>query len=151
MKWLLNNEIVENIDQFPSGTIGFIYKITNIKTGKFYIGKKILENKIKKPLTKKESLQWDKPGRIPKKKVVIKESNWESYFGSCKPLLEDVKVLGKENFKREIIRICESKKEMSYYEVYYQFEYKVLHVDSYCENILGKFYRKDAQSISIIS
>jgi len=145
MNWLLENIEIKSVDQFPVGTVGFVYKITNIATGKFYIGKKILENKLKKILTKKEQSEWVKPGRIPKKKVVIKESNWLDYWGSCKPLVEDIKYMGKDNFKREIIKVCFSKKGLSYWETYYQFEYKVLHVDSYCENILGKYFRKDTQ------
>jgi hypothetical protein len=32
---------------------------------------------------------------------------------------------------------------MSYYEVYYQMKYDVLHVPSYNENIQGKWFRKD--------
>jgi hypothetical protein len=32
---------------------------------------------------------------------------------------------------------------MSYWEVYYQFELKVLHIESYNDNIIGKFFRKD--------
>lgn len=36
---------------------------------------------------------------------------------------------------------------MSYYEVYYQMKYEVLHVDSYNENIGGKWFRKDTGQI----
>jgi hypothetical protein len=142
MNWLLQGKEITDVQQFGLGATGFVYKITNKETGKFYIGKKILENKTKKLLTKKEQSEWDKPGRIPKKKLVVKESNWADYYGSSKPLLEDLKS-GKEKFTREILRVCFSKKELSYYEVFYQFEYKVLHVDSYNENVMGKFYRKD--------
>jgi len=145
MKWLLKNEEITGVEQFPAGAVGFVYKITNNATGKFYIGKKILENKTKKLLTKKEQSEWTKPGRIPKKKIVIKESNWADYWGSCKPLLEDVKTVGKDGFKREILIVCFNKKSLSYWETYHQFEYKVLHVDSYNENVLGKYFRKDTQ------
>lgn len=142
MNWLLKGQEVLDVSQFGQGAVGFVYKITNSKTGKFYIGRKILESRTKKLLTKKEQTEWEKPGRIPKKKLVVKESDWSNYWGSCKPLLEELKT-NKVDFTREIIKICYSKKSMSYWETYYQFEYKVLHVDSYCENILGKFYRKD--------
>jgi hypothetical protein len=144
MNWLLNGQEVTDVAQFGDKAIGFVYKITNTKTGKIYIGKKILESKTKKLLTKKEQAEWDKPGRIPKKKLIVKESNWANYWGSCKPLLEELKT-NKPDFTREVLRVCYSRRELSYYEVYYQFEYKVLHIDSYCENILGKFFRKDAQ------
>lgn len=142
MNWLLEGKEVTDVSQFGQGAIGFVYKITNTKTGKIYIGKKILESKTKKLLTKKEQAEWDKPGRIPKKKLVIKESNWADYWGSCKPLLEELKE-NKTDYTREVLRVCYSKKQLSYYETFYQFEYKVLHIDSYCENILGKFFRKD--------
>ena len=143
MNWLLEGKEITSIEQLGEKAIGFVYKITNNKTGKFYIGKKSLESKINKPLTKKEQLEWNKPGRIPKKKLVIKESDWQNYYGSSKSLLEEIKQSSKSDFTREIIKICYSKKQLSYYEVYFQFEYKVLHVDTYCDNILGKFYRKD--------
>ena len=143
MNWLLKGQEVLDVSQFGQGAVGFVYKITNTKTGKFYIGRKILESKTKKLLTKKEQTEWDKPGRIPKKKLVVKESDWANYWGSCKPLLEELKT-NKADFTREVLRVCYSKKELSYYETYFQFEYKVLHVDSFNENILGKFYRKDA-------
>ena len=146
MNWLLNGQEVTDVQQFGDKAIGFVYKITNTKTGKFYIGKKILESRTKKLLTKKEQAEWDKPGRVPKKKLVVKESNWADYWGSSKPLLEDLKG-GKDGFVREVLRVCYSKKELSYYETFYQFEFRVLHIDSYNENILGKFYRKDTMGL----
>lgn len=144
MNWLYENKEVIDISQLPDTAVGFVYKITNIETGKFYIGKKSLASVTNKLLTKKEQLEWNKPGRIPKKKKVIKESDWKDYWGSSKDLLLEIKQLGKEKFKRDILKICYTKSELTYFEVYYQFEYKVLHVDSYNSNILGKFYRKDA-------
>jgi hypothetical protein len=70
MNWLLEGKEVLSVDQFSTGAIGFVYKITNTKTGKFYIGKKSLESKTNKLLTKKEQSEWSKPGRIPKKKLL---------------------------------------------------------------------------------
>lgn len=143
MNWLLEGKEITSMDQFPSDSVGFVYKITNKTSGKIYIGKKILENRTRKTLTKKEQSEWSKPGRIPKKKVVVKESSWADYYGSSKPLLEDIKTFGKDNFAREIIKVCKTKKSLSYFETYYQFEYKVLHIDSYNQNILGKYFPKD--------
>lgn len=143
MNWLLEGKEITSKEQFQEGAIGFIYKITHKETGKFYIGRKILENRTKKALTKLEQEQWNKPGRIPKKRLVMKESNWSDYWGSCKPLLAEIKEKGKDKFKRDVIKVCYSKKGLGYWETYYQFEYKVLHVDSYNENILGKYFRKD--------
>jgi len=141
--WLYKDIEITESSQFPEKSIGFVYKITNRRTGKFYIGKKILENKVSKKLTKKEISEWSKPGRIPKKKVETKESNWLAYWGSSKTLIADLTLVGKDNYTREILRICFSKKELSYYEVYYQIKLEVLHIDSYNDNINGKWFRKD--------
>lgn len=141
--WLLEGKEVTSKEDFPTDAIGFVYKITNNKTGKFYIGKKVLESRTKKVLTKKEQAEWDKPGRIPKKKLIVKESNWADYWGSCKPLLEEIKEQGKDSYTREVLMICKSKRQLSYYEVYYQFQHNVLHIDSYNDNIGGKYFRRD--------
>jgi hypothetical protein len=53
--------------------------------------------------------------------------------------------MGEECFKREILVLCKNKKQLSYYEVYWQMKLDVLAIDSYNENIAGKFYRKDLE------
>lgn len=55
-----------------------------------------------------------------KKKKFRAESNWRDYYGSNAELLEDIKALGKDSFKREIIHFCKSKGHCSYWEVYEQ-------------------------------
>jgi len=142
-KWLYENEEITSIEQFPKNCHGFVYKITNLENGKIYVGRKILLNTLNKKLTKKELTEQVGPGRKPTKKKVIKESNWISYWGSNKPLLEDIKQLGKDKFKREIIKLTFSKKQLTYYELHYQCIFEVLMKDSYNSNILGKFYPKD--------
>lgn len=142
-KWLYENEEINSIEQFPKNCHGFVYKITNLENGKIYVGRKILLNTLNKKLTKKELAEQVGPGRKPTKKKVIKESNWISYWGSNKPLLEDIKQLGKDKFKREIIKLTFSKKQLTYYELHYQCIFEVLMKDSYNSNILGKFYPKD--------
>jgi len=143
--WLYEQKQVADINDIPEGTQGFIYKITNLKTGKFYIGKKSLVSNQKKKMTQKELAAWSKPGKKPTHKRVIKESDWLKYWGSNKPLQADVKELGEENFSREIIRFCKSKKQLTYWEVHYQFKYECLTQPdkSYNDNILGKFFVRD--------
>lgn len=143
--WLYQGQEYLTLEDFPENCIGFVYKIYNIETGKIYVGKKILRNLLTKKLTLKEKESWSKPGKVPSKTKVIKESDWAKYYGSCKPLLEDVKVLGPHKFKREIIEFCFSKKQLSYYEVFYQMVYEVLSTDSYNENIQGKWFRRDVK------
>ena len=82
--------------KFPASCIGFIYKITNIKTGKFYIGRKSLYSNTKKKLTKAELAEMLGPGRKPSSKIVTKESNWNpaarngSHYGI--PQMRNVKL-----------------------------------------------------------
>lgn len=135
----------KDITDFPEGVIGFVYKITNIQTGKFYIGKKALYHSNNKILTKKEIAEWDKPGRVPKKRKTIKESDWKTYHGSNKVIQQEIKEQGASMFSREILQLCKTKKQLSYYEVKFQMYLNVLAVDSYNDNIAGKFYRKDLQ------
>ncbi len=134
----------ESIDDFPEDTFGFVYRITNLVSGKCYIGKKQLLSKVSKKLGKKEIAALpSKRGRTPSKKLVISESNWQNYWGSCKPLLEDLKNLGEDKFEREILMICKSKKLLTYYEAAYQIKEDVLLTESYNDTILGHYYRKD--------
>ena len=142
-EWLYKGEKITSAEQFPENCYGFVYKITSLEDGKIYIGRKILKNTLNKKLTKKELSEQTGPGRKPTKKKVIKESNWLSYWGSNKPLLEEIQTLGKETFKREIIKLTFSKKELTYYELHFQCVFEVLLKDSWNSNILGKFYPRD--------
>ena len=133
---------------FPENTYGFVYMITNKQSGKFYIGKKILNTNRAKKLTKKELAAWDKPGRKPTKKRDIQESNWKEYWSSNKNLLADVKELGESWFERQIIQVCKSSKQLTYFEVAWQVRYNVLcNPNSYNDNVLAKFFRKDLENI----
>ena len=73
-----NGSIVEydSVFKFPENCVGFVYKITNIQTGKFYIGRKSLYSNTKKKLTRAELAELLGPGRKPSSKIVTKESNW---------------------------------------------------------------------------
>ena len=139
-------QIVEydSVDKFPENCIGFVYKITNIKTGKFYIGKKSLFSNVRKKLTKKELAEYSGPGRKPTKKLVTSESNWLDYWGSNKGILQEIKEEGTDSFRKEILKFCFNKKQLTYWEVHYQCVNEVLLTDkSYNDNVLAKFFRKD--------
>lgn len=141
--WLYENKVIEKIEDFPEGTFGFIYKITNNETGKFYIGKKQLISKTNVKLGKKEKAAFPtQRGRTPTKKLVVKEADWQNYWGSNKPLLEELKS-GKDKFTREILMICPSKKLLTYWEAAYQIKLDVLLMDSYNDTVLGKFFKAD--------
>lgn len=138
-----NPRSIKSLEDFPESCIGFIYIIKNQTTGKIYIGKKSLYSNTNKKLTKKEIAEQTGPGRKPTKKLVTKESNWKVYMGSSKELLADIKEIGEDIYERNILHFCFSKKQLTYYEINYQMKYNVLEVDSYNDNILGKFYRTD--------
>ena len=146
--WLYNKKVIENIEDFPQDTFGFIYIVTHRPTGKSYIGKKVLYHNVKKKLTKKELAEQTGPGRKSATKVVAKESDWKTYYGSAKPILELIKDGKQEEFTREIIQLVPNKKLLTYYECKLLFQYGVLENPNYYynDNILGKFFTKDFAS-----
>lgn len=114
--WLHNEEPVEGVD-FDKYK-GFVYLITNLLSGKKYIGKKLLLHKKTRQVK-------------GKKKRYLAESDWREYWGSNKVLQQDVKTHGEENFKRTILKWCGSKGETNYWEAYYQFINHVLLSDNF--------------------
>lgn len=143
-EWVYSKERIIDIDQFPSGSIGFIYRISNDNTGRYYIGKKNLYSDRNIPLGKK-ALAERTDKRASKKKKVRKESDWKTYYGSEPILKGDIDILGYEPFSREILQICSSKKSLTYQEIRHQIFQGVLENDkAYNSNILGKFFWQDA-------
>lgn len=107
--------------------MGFVYIITNLISGRKYIGKKLA--KFSKTTYKTVKL---KNGTKKKKKIRGKiDSDWRDYYGSSPELSKDVAELGKENFSREILFYCASKAECSYVEAREQFSRKVLESKDY--------------------
>ena len=124
MSWTYQNNIVETL---PDTCIGFVYIITNLISGRKYIGKKLA--KFSKTTYKTVKL---KNGTKKKKKIRSKiDSDWQEYYGSSPNLQADIDTLGKENFSREILFYCTSKAECSYVEAKEQFTRKVLESDDY--------------------
>ena len=107
--------------ELPEDVVGFVYQITNITNGRMYIGKKLAKFKrSRRPLK----------GRKNKRRYKV-DSDWQDYYGSSDELTIDIKKLGKEHFKREILFYCYSKAELSYIEAREQFARKVLESDNY--------------------
>ena len=150
MKWIgLQGEPIDTITDFPDNTFGFVYRIVHKPTGKSYIGKKVLYFNRKVKLTKKDlALYEGQPGRKPTYKVVVKESDWKTYYGSNKTLLELIKIEPEKNFMKYIILFAPTKKLLTYYETKYLFIHEALEKsDEYFnDNILGKFFTKDFDS-----
>ena len=136
---------METLSSFPEGTFGFIYMVTHIPSGLSYLGKKSLHHNVKKKLTKKQLAEQTGRGRKPTTEVVQKESDWKTYYGSAKPILELIKEDKQDEFKRVILHLVPNKKLLTYYECKYLFIHEVLEEPDkwFNDNILGKFYRKD--------
>jgi hypothetical protein len=95
---------------------GFVYRITNLVTGHDYVGRKYF-----KTIQKLKPLKGFK-----RKRKSVKETNWKEYWGSSNRLTIDIEELGLENFKREIICLCESRGDTNYMEAKIQFDEEVL-------------------------
>lgn len=139
MQWIFKNKEFTKNDVLDNW-IGFVYLITlTSQSGekKYYIGKKNFFTMAKQNLAKKD-ISEDKRKKTYRRK---KTFTFEKYNGSSKALLELVEQ-GWE-IKKNIIRICKTKGELTYYEVFYQMKYNALLSDKFLnDNILGKFYKK---------
>jgi len=116
---------------------GFVYLITNLKTGKKYIGKKFFYSSKTKTLK-------------GKKKRYKVNSDWQTYYGSNKELQNDVILHGTENFKREILYLCKSKGECSYFEAKEQFSRQVLESEEYYNTWIMVRVRKNHLKVKLI-
>jgi hypothetical protein len=125
--WFYNNVEFTDVGEY----IGFVYLITNLTNNRKYIGKK--------------NFYFSKSRIIKGKRKRTKvESDWKTYYGSNKELQADVENLGKDLFKREILKLCKSKGEFGYYEAKYQFQHEVLEKPDLWYNswIMCKIHRK---------
>ena len=122
--WYYNNELFETT---PEEYQGFVYQITELHTNKKYIGKKNFWKPKVLPINKTR-----------KRRVRTRiESNWKEYYSSSNEVCQLVEQYGKERFKREILKLCKTKGEMSYYEAKLQFDHNVLFSDDYYNNFIG--------------
>jgi hypothetical protein len=106
---------------------GFIYKITNLTNNKKYIGKKQCKSIRKRPPLK---------GKKNKRRHEV-ETDWKTYTSSSNQLNKDLDCIGIDKFKFEILRWCDSKWELSYYEARLQFKEEVLLRDDYYNGIIN--------------
>lgn len=124
--WLYEQQPFED----PLDYYGFVYQITNLTNNRKYIGRKFF--------TKSKTKQVK--GKKRKSRIT---SDWNSYWGSSADLLADVKLLGEDNFKREVLRLCKTRTECSYYESKYILEVDALLKPEFYNSWISARIRRD--------
>ena len=125
MNWLFENK--EFTSEEIGDYVGFVYLITDLKNNKMYVGKKNFWSIRKLPPLKGQK----------RKRTKKAESDWKNYFGSSEAVKLLVEEYGQDSFKREILRLCKTKGEMSYFEAKEQFDREVLFSDEYYNAFIG--------------
>jgi hypothetical protein len=130
--WILDGKEFKIEDR--GDAIGFVYELRDTENDKRYIGKKNLFSTRRLPPLKGQK----------RKRKVVKESDWKIYYGSSKNVQLLVEKTGQKRFERKILRLCESKGEMSYWEMWYQMmNHVLLKPDEYYNSFIGgKIHRK---------
>lgn len=100
INWFFQGKEIKSILDCEPNTLGFIYEITNLSNNKRYLGRKT----IKKPNYTSGVNKGKSKGNYV----------FTTYCGSSKSLLEDIK--NGDKYRKEIIRWCYSKAELTYYE-----------------------------------
>lgn len=136
--WFYNGKEFNPAEHDIESLAGFVYLVTDLNNGKKYVGKKNLWSTRRLP-----PLKGQKRRRVKKS-----ESDWRDYFGSN----EEVKLLveneGRDRFKREILRLCATKGEMTYFEMKEQIDREVLFRDDYYNEFVGgKIHSKHLKGI----
>ncbi len=134
--WFYKGEVFtsEMIEDY----VGFVYLITDKSNNKKYVGKKLLTSKRKLAPLKGKT----------RKRTVVKETDWQKYYGSSEEVKLMVEEKGADNFHREILYLCMSKGQLGYLEAKYQFEHDVLLRDDYYNGIIQcKIHRNHVRSL----
>lgn len=120
----------EFLEEHIGSAYGYVYCITNTINGKQYIGKKFFSKAGYKTVK-------------GKRKKVRKPSDWLTYWGSNKTLLEDIQKNGEEHFRREILHLCNNRSDCAYLELREQIDRRVLESDGYYNDWIMVKVRKD--------
>ena len=120
----------EFCEKHIGSTYGYVYCITNLQNGKQYIGKKFFSKAGYKTVK-------------GKRKKIRKPSDWLTYWGSNKTLLEDIQKLGEQHFRREILHLCTTRSDCAYLELREQIDRRVLESDGFYNDWIMVKVRKD--------
>lgn len=116
-------------DDIPTNAVGFIYIITQVSTGKRYIGRKLLTAAATKTVN-------------GKKKKVRKQSDWKDYWSSSPKIKQWIEESGTSDFTKEILIFVSSKGMLAYAEEFALYSVGALETDGWLnDNIRSKIYR----------
>ena len=121
--WLYKNKTLE---EAPEDYFGFVYLITNLKTGKKYIGRKYFGSTRRVKVAGKK-----------RRKVVRKDSNWKEYTGSSKELNKDIEKEGKLHFQFKILILGKTKGQVNYLEENLHHRFHVASNNMYYNDCIG--------------
>ena len=131
--WVYQGKIFETED--IQDNFGFIYLINCEETQRKYLGRKYF---------------WSFRTPKGKKRKVKQESDWKKYYGSCPELKDDIKLIGKDKFKRSILSLHKTLGKTNYEETRQLFLNNVLTeaLDNgipayYNSNVMNRYFRKD--------
>ena len=128
MTWFYKDKVYNDTPE-RTDYVGFVYLITELETNRKYVGKKLFHKPTKRTVTLKNGNK--------RRKTFYVDSNWRDYFGSSVSLQESVTDRGTDKYKRDILRLCKKKGEMSYYELKEQVDREVLFSDEYYNEFIG--------------
>jgi hypothetical protein len=127
--WKYKGKDIEDAD-IPAKSIGFIYIIRQLSTGKKYIGRKMLTSASTKTVN-------------GKKKKTRKESDWKDYWSSSPKIKEWIEEAGgTQDFTKEILVFVSSKGMLVYAEECSLYMLGVLESNDWVNmNIRSKVYK----------
>ena len=133
-----SNSEVSNLSTLLQSYKGFVYLITNTKTGHCYIGRKYITSKRRHKVKGKR-----------RRKLVEKESDWLQYKSSSDELKSQIQKYGEGSFTFSILHLCKTRGETNYLETKEMFLRDVLYATlpsgdyQYLNHhILGRYYRR---------
>ena len=103
---------ISKVGEFdPADYFGFVYLVTNLKTGKKYIGKKSMWSTTSKQVWKVDRTKGKKT------KKITKESYWRTYTTSS--VYVNAELVAGETFSFQILSLHNSKGALAYSEVWH--------------------------------
>jgi len=126
--WQYQNE--PYLTHQKSNGVAFLYVITNLENNMRYVGKKQLYSTRSLPPLK----------GFKRRRIIVKESDWLTYWSSSESLKSDIRRLGHHQFKREILMFFMNKQECNFAELVYSIKHNVLEDGWYNKNIERRYY-----------